>query len=396
MGNGGTGCLWKLSEQANNVIKYYRNRYRFWEEEPNYQEFLGPHIFTVESFRNPAEVEYFRYRYYEFYLISTHCNREERKRRDKAMGADKFNFADAEAFSDERDERDTGKGVQAHEVYKQNVSEAVFVSDIAIRNEDSKEDFYSKILKFYALIRHPGCFQPTNKELFMHAAYSMSLRSSCISRKVGAVIVGERGYIIGGGWNDVGEGQIGCGHRTAKDIRALDNEHIPIDRRGEKHFRNYLIEKYSTRLDHNFCFREEYGDFLETKKNEEEFQDEPLQARESIADAKSKPQQFCRALHAEENALLQTSKIGGIGVRNGTIYTTTFPCELCAKKIYQVGIRKIVYTEPYPESISEDIFLRDGIRAISIEPFEGVKSHSYYRLYKSTFEKKEYQALEER
>lgn len=99
--------------------------------------------------------------------------------------------------------------------------------------------------------------------------------------------------------------------------------------------------------------------------------------------------EYARSLHAEENAILQVSRNGGIGIKGGTIYVTTFPCELCAKKIYQSGIKKIVYTEPYPNSISENIILKDGIRHIEIKQFEGVKSNSYYKLFKPYFDRKE-------
>ena len=81
-------------------------------------------------------------------------------------------------------------------------------------------------------------------------------------------------------------------------------------------------------------------------------------------------------------------------IEKATIYTTTFPCELCAKKIYQARIKKVVYTEPYPESISEDVFFKDGSHFIELFQFEGVKSHSYYRLYKSPIDKKEFQIQE--
>ena len=104
--------------------------------------------------------------------------------------------------------------------------------------------------------------------------------------------------------------------------------------------------------------------------------------------------EYCRALHAEENAILQSAKIGGMPIENGTIYTTTYPCELCAKKLYQIGIRTIYYTEPYPESISEQVFLEDGTKIIERIPFEGVKSHSYFRLFKSVYDKKELSKIE--
>lgn len=67
---------------------------------------------------------------------------------------------------------------------------------------------------------------------------------------------------------------------------------------------------------------------------------------------------------------------------------------MCAKKIYQSGIKTIIYTEPYPRSISEDVFLKDGIRIIDTKQFEGVKSFSYFKLYKPIYDKKDAQQLD--
>lgn len=384
--------IWKLSEQANDVIKFYKNCYRFWEDRTEFMHFLEPHIFVIENFRNPLEAEYFRLRYYEFFLLSVHCNKKERLRREyevnpiyKKRGITKEQI---EPFFDKIDSRDSGEKNHRGELYKQNVRDSVHLADITIINEGTKEEYTEKVLKYYTLIRNPGSFHPSNDELFMHIAYSMSLRSKCISRKVGAVIIGEKNYIIGAGWNEVGEGQIGCGDRTIRDVMETDETCIPVEVRGNNKFRDYLKTKHHDELDISFCFREAYQEFL---KKEDDKNKENDQTRSPM---KLKAQQFCRALHAEENAIIQTAKIGGMGLQSGTIYTTTFPCELCAKKIYQSGLKKIVYTEPYPEAISEDVFLKDGIRTIEIQPFEGVKSHSYYRLYKSPFDLKDIQAIE--
>lgn len=40
-----------------------------------------------------------------------------------------------------------------------------------------------------------------------------------------------------------------------------------------------------------------------------------------------------RSLHAEENAFLQITKYGGRGIKDGSLFTTASPCELCAKKL---------------------------------------------------------------
>jgi len=240
----------------------------------------------------------------------------------------------------------------------------------------------------------------------MHMAYSMSVRSTCICRQVGAVIEGEKGYIVGAGWNDVGAGQIGCGYRHFEDFKNLDEKYLVSNPLGEKKFRREIIKLGKSKETDSFCYRDEYKNYEIGKTVFRKIMRERKSAlsklspeeREILSEdllqaLKFKMMQYCRALHAEENAILQTSAIGGMGVSGGTIYSTTFPCELCAKKIYQANIRKVVYTEPYPKSISKDVFLKDGTRKIEFEQFEGVKSQSYFRLYKAAIDKKEFQTL---
>lgn len=53
-----------------------------------------------------------------------------------------------------------------------------------------------------------------------------------------------------------------------------------------------------------------------------------------------------RTVHAEENAILQCAR-HGVSPQGGTIYTTSAACYDCLKRIAQVGIRRVVYTEEY-------------------------------------------------
>jgi dCMP deaminase len=99
--------------------------------------------------------------------------------------------------------------------------------------------------------------------------------------------------------------------------------------------------------------------------------------------------EYCLALHAEENAIIQSSKIGGMGLKGGTIYTTDQPCTLCAKKIQQVGLSKVVYTEAYPQSLSK-VYMKDG----DLKQFEGVKPRAYIKLFMPNHDQKEWQELE--
>ena len=384
--------LFILAEEANNIIKFYRNRKR---------EAFGKELFkefAVEAFRNPYEIEYFRNRYYEFFLFSIYTPLSIRKSRGN--------------YNKNRDLRDRGHGIKANEFYKQNVSECVHLSDVAINNDSRKRHtFERKLSKYFALISRPGCISPTDDELFMQQAYCMSVKSNCISRQVGAIIVGHRGYIVGAGWNDVGAGQIPCGLRRFGDIENGDTP-FPIAIKGEEEdFSKFLKDSANGYSNHSFCFKDEYSKFQTTRKikklkesnsslskwmKEYSVKNEAVDALSDLVANNFSPKrlEYCRALHAEENAILQNSIIGGIGIEGATIYTTTFPCELCAKKIYQSRIKKVVYTEPYPESISEDVFFKDGSHTIELIQFEGVKSHSYYRLYKSPVDKKEFQIQE--
>jgi deoxycytidylate deaminase len=366
--------LFALSEHANTVIKYFRDTSRI----SGKQKSEKPDLFVIESFRNPAEVQFFRSRYYEFYLFSIYATKELRLQRCLDKG-DKLN--------DERDTRDSGERNQINELYKQNVSSCVRMSDIAINNEyygknnkdknNAKNNFYSKLLHYYALIRMPGCRKPNTDEEFMTQAYTLSLRSSCISRQVGAVITKD-GSIIGGGWNDVAKNQVGCGDMVRKDYEQIMSNAMPfVPVKEVDDVVKIILEGDDERA---FCFKDVYTKYKENKLNIKEYK------------SAIKGLQYCRALHAEENAIIQVSKLGGISIINATLYTTSFPCELCAKKIYQAGISRVVYTEPYP-SVSE-VIINSGFRFIKLDQFEGVKPHSFYRLFKSYMDDKDLQELE--
>ena len=370
--------LFLISDEINILIKAIRFRVRYLDKSFSHsgnKEFRPDSLFVIECFRNPYEVEFFRSRYAEFYLLSISAKKKKRKAR---VG---------ESFSQKRDRRDEGKGKGSDELYKLDVTSCVLSSDIAILNDyDDKQGFLEKFLRYFSLIRTPGCIPPSNNELYMHIAYSHSLKSTCISRKVGAVILGPKGYILGAGWNAPGDGQIGCGLRIKDDLLTIGD--IPLTSKEEdlEKFKDILREKEAEYI----CYKDIMSKIYTDKKifeNNIECQNDCLNQLSSQLDIKRL--EYCRALHAEENAILQSAKVGGMPIENGTIYTTTYPCELCAKKLYQIGVRTIYYTEPYPESISEQVFLEDGTKVIERIAFEGVKSHSYYRLFKPVYDKKD-------
>ncbi len=67
----------------------------------------------------------------------------------------------------------------------------------------------------------------------------------------------------------------------------------------------------------------------------------------------------CLCLHAEENALLEAGRARSLG---GTLYTTSSPCLSCAKKICQMGVRRVVYHRDYSvEHFTERLLKEAGI-----------------------------------
>lgn len=62
-----------------------------------------------------------------------------------------------------------------------------------------------------------------------------------------------------------------------------------------------------------------------------------------------------RALHAEQNALLQAAQVG-VSCEGATIYVTCQPCNNCAKMIINAGIRRVIYEGDYPDEFSKELF----------------------------------------
>ncbi len=71
--------------------------------------------------------------------------------------------------------------------------------------------------------------------------------------------------------------------------------------------------------------------------------------------------ELCRALHAEQNALIQAS-LYGISVKGSTLYSTCQPCLICAKMLINAGIKGIVIASGYPDKLAADFFKQAGIK----------------------------------
>ncbi len=62
--------------------------------------------------------------------------------------------------------------------------------------------------------------------------------------------------------------------------------------------------------------------------------------------------ELCRALHAEQNAIIQAAKLGNT-TEGATIYVNVQPCVICAKMIINAGIVRVVYKGEYPDEMAK-------------------------------------------
>ena len=76
--------------------------------------------------------------------------------------------------------------------------------------------------------------------------------------------------------------------------------------------------------------------------------------------------ELCRALHAEQNAIIQAANWGQ-SIEGATIYITHQPCVICAKMIINAGIQRIVVDEGYPDEMAVEILEEAGLRIVELE-----------------------------
>ena len=348
--------IYHLPETVNKVIKLIRKL----------QNKAGKRCYIViDAIRNPYEAKFFKDRYSAFYLVSINAPNADRKK--YLQNVHKYSV---DQF-DELEKKESGEAEGSYaDLISQNVKRCIEISDIHIFNP-RKEAGNHNVLKaqlawYVSLMQHPGLITPTALERVMQIAYTAKMNSGCISRQVGAVITDSDYSIKAVGWNDVPKGQVPCNLRSLEALKSSFDpvEYSHYERNNEK-FRHAANQQLITFLPiHNetgrplsYCFKS---------------------IKNGIDDNKN--QVHTRSLHAEENAFLQLTKYGGMGVQGGKLFTTASPCELCSKKAYQLGISEVVFIDPYP-GIAIDHILSIGSNPPKLTQFRGAVGKGYHHLY---------------
>ncbi len=139
--------------------------------------------------------------------------------------------------------------------------------------------------------------RPSWDEYFMDIASLVAKRSTCMRRRVGAVMVKQKN-ILTTGYNGTPSGITHC------DVTGCLREQLNVPS-GERH-------------------------------------------------------ELCRGLHAEQNAIIQAAR-HGVNISDSTLYCTNSPCIICTKMLINAGIRKVIYLEGYSDKLSMEMLEEAGI-----------------------------------
>ena len=82
--------------------------------------------------------------------------------------------------------------------------------------------------------------------------------------------------------------------------------------------------------------------------------------REQMGIPSGERAELCRAVHAEQNAIVQACQ-AGVSLEGAELFVTHFPCVVCAKMLINAGIKKITYTQAYPDELSAQMLGEAGM-----------------------------------
>ena len=348
------------------------------------KEKTPPTVYIIDSLKHPTEVELLRGIYREaFCLIGVVC--EEKTRKGRLEG--KFKNSTPEKVSefmlrDEDEDLDHG----------QKVGETFHLADFFVDNTPSRLTadevenpewiVNEKLGRLIDILSGTKIIRPEASETGMFHAKGAQLKSSCLSRQVGASVMDARGTLIATGTNEVpmaGGGLYGAG------VGSLGND---ID---EPDHRCFKTKQYCS----NTKIQQEIISEIIEAIPELNASLNKIEIRKTLKNsALGRLLEFSRAVHAEMDALLTAAREGNSTV--GTkMFVTTYPCHYCARHIVTAGVDEVQYIEPYPKSRANELH-KDAIQVIAagwlspsrqrgskvlFRPFTGVAPRLYRRAF---------------
>ena len=82
--------------------------------------------------------------------------------------------------------------------------------------------------------------------------------------------------------------------------------------------------------------------------------------REKLGIPSGERHEICRGAHAEINAIAQAAATGST-TAGADMYCTHEPCSFCTKAMINAGIRRVLYVFPYPDPLARQLRQEAGL-----------------------------------
>jgi len=357
--------------------------------------------FILSSLMHPAEVRALRDAYgSRVFVISAYSHTESRRRRlrDSLTPAAVDLNRDLNELVDNLMARDRGRGYDSDALLSRvidiaehkilSIDKTFDLADYFVDADSPPEQIDSDAERLLSLVLSSPQHTPTKVEMGMAHAYSARLRSSDLSRQVGAAICDNEGNVLVTGTNEVPKW--GGGQYWVDDdlpvTRDIELRYDTSDRMRRQIFADLVGRMFSdpswlldavdagTTADSN----ESEGVTADVNPDSEAAESPRRSGREQIEELLSRADlevaidgalstttvrgaqlfdvvEYGRAAHAEMAAICSAA-LRGVSIKDSTLYCTTFPCHVCAALIVAAGVVRVVYIEPYPKSRAPEMF----------------------------------------
>jgi deoxycytidylate deaminase len=345
--------------------------------------------YVIRQLKHPEEVKLLRQVYgRQFILISAYASEEKRHRRllddIKASESTQAKMSEVEYRVRRLMERDAS---EIGENLGQQLRETFHLADVFIDGV-AHDQMKMGITRFIDAFFGKSDIAPRKDEYGMYAAKSASLRSSDLSRQVGAAIFSKNGHLLAQGCNEVPKAGGGIySDGEFPDHRDIKKGFDPNDRQKRELLRD-IIERLRVAGLLSSALTEESNDAAVVEKLIRRRPSESLEPNGPLADSWIMDlTEFGRVVHAEMCAICDAAR-EGISIKQATLYCTTFPCHNCTKHIIASGLSRVVYMEPYPKSRAKELH-EDEIQlesetdenTVSFVPFMGISPNRYRDIF---------------
>ncbi|WP_177200215.1 anti-phage dCTP deaminase [Sphingomonas rubra] len=349
--------------------------------------------FIIRQIKRPEEVKLLRSVYgKQFIFVSAYGPVEERTKVvfDKikqtlpitTKSSKVTSFAEALINKDASEDADD---------YGQHLRDAFHLADVFIDGM-AAAPMRLKIDRFINALFGLNELAPTKAEFGMYAAKGASLRSTDLSRQVGAAIFTSDGEMLVQGCNEVPRAFGG----TYWDTEEPDNRDVKLGSDPNDVLKKDVLRDVLERLEQAKMLSDKArklgkssGKLIDalTKKPAADAVDDGSGCLHGalISDLT----EFGRVVHAEMNCICDAAR-KGVSLKGAILYCTTFPCHNCTKHILASGIAKVFYMEPYPKSRAKELhhneieIEKSSATKVSFMPFLGISPYRYRDIFEKS------------